>query len=115
MAFIGLAGTGHSCRRTPDRWASSAALNPDEAVLRAAHLPWASSTTSRRAWVTSCKRSTTLSTTLRAAGLGNGAAFYGKRKSASYGEDDAMRKEDPNIANDEEDSAARRAALASTT
>ena len=35
--------------------------------------------------------------------LGNGAAFYGKRKSSFYGEDDAMRKEDPNVANDEED------------
>src|SRR6056297_1307076 len=29
--------------------------------------------------------------------LGNGAKFYGKRKSSFYGEDDADRKRDPNV------------------
>lgn len=35
--------------------------------------------------------------------LGNGAKFYGKRKSAFYGEEDQLRKEDPDKANPEED------------
>ena len=35
--------------------------------------------------------------------LGNGAKFYGKRKSSFYGEDDEYRKADPNAFNREED------------
>jgi hypothetical protein len=35
--------------------------------------------------------------------LGNGAKFYGKRKSSFYGEDDENRKADPSVASDEED------------
>ena len=35
--------------------------------------------------------------------LGNGAKFYGKRKSRFYGEGDAMRKRDPRAANEAED------------
>ena len=35
--------------------------------------------------------------------LGNGAAFYGKRKSSFYGTDDALRKADPQAADREED------------
>merc|ERR1712039_391679 len=35
--------------------------------------------------------------------LGNGAKFYGKRKSNFYGEDDSMRKSDPRKDNAEED------------
>lgn len=35
--------------------------------------------------------------------LGNGAAFYGKRKSSFYGEDDLMKKEDKNVADPTED------------
>uniref|UniRef100_A0A6U2SK75 Uncharacterized protein n=1 Tax=Leptocylindrus danicus TaxID=163516 RepID=A0A6U2SK75_9STRA len=35
--------------------------------------------------------------------LGNGAAFYGKRKSNFYGEDDAGRKKDSNVADHTED------------
>ena len=29
--------------------------------------------------------------------LGNGASFYGKRKSSFYGEDDSNRKADPEL------------------
>ena len=35
--------------------------------------------------------------------LGNGAAFYGKRRSGFYGEDDTQRKSDPRVADAEED------------
>jgi hypothetical protein len=35
--------------------------------------------------------------------LGNGAKFYGKRKSSFYGDDDAERKADPNKVDAEED------------
>ena len=35
--------------------------------------------------------------------LGNGAAFYGKRKSAFYGEQDFMKKEDKNVEDPTED------------
>merc|ERR1712032_665229 len=35
--------------------------------------------------------------------LGQGAKFYGKRKSAFYGDDDSMKKEDPNTFDREED------------
>ena len=35
--------------------------------------------------------------------LGNGAAFYGKRKSAFYGEEDFMKKEDKNVEDPTED------------
>jgi len=35
--------------------------------------------------------------------LGNGAAFYGKRKSNFYGESDRMKKEDPNAPDPLED------------
>lgn len=35
--------------------------------------------------------------------LGQGAKFYGKRKSSFYGEDDAQRKQDPRVADREED------------
>ena len=35
--------------------------------------------------------------------LGNGASFYGKRKSGFYGEADSMKKEDPRIARADED------------
>ena len=35
--------------------------------------------------------------------LGNGAAFYGKRKSAFYGEEDFMKKADKNVADTTED------------
>jgi len=35
--------------------------------------------------------------------LGNGAKFYGKRKSNFYGEEDSMRKSDPRADNAEED------------
>ena len=35
--------------------------------------------------------------------LGNGAAFYGKRRSGFYGEDDANRKRDPRAADATED------------
>lgn len=35
--------------------------------------------------------------------LGNGAAFYGKRKSAFYGEQDFMKKDDKDIADPTED------------
>ena len=35
--------------------------------------------------------------------LGNGAKFYGKRKSSFYGEDDELRKADPDAFNAEED------------
>ena len=35
--------------------------------------------------------------------LGNGAKFYGKRKSSFYGEDDDLRKKKPNAADQEED------------
>lgn len=35
--------------------------------------------------------------------LGNGASFYGKRKSSFYGKDDDMRKEDPRVARADED------------
>lgn len=35
--------------------------------------------------------------------LGNGAKFYGKRKSSFYGEDDTMRKKDPNKFDESED------------
>lgn len=35
--------------------------------------------------------------------LGNGAKFYGKRKSSFYGEDDPNRKRDPNVFDPEED------------
>lgn len=35
--------------------------------------------------------------------LGNGAAFYGKRKSAFYGEEDFMKKDDKDIADPTED------------
>ncbi len=35
--------------------------------------------------------------------MGNGAKFYGKRKSSFYGKDDAMRKKDPKVADEAED------------
>lgn len=35
--------------------------------------------------------------------LGNGAAFYGKRKSSFYGEEDFMKKEDKDVADPTED------------
>ncbi|VEU44780.1 unnamed protein product [Pseudo-nitzschia multistriata] len=35
--------------------------------------------------------------------LGNGAAYYGKRKSSFYGKDDAMKKQDRDVADSEED------------
>lgn len=35
--------------------------------------------------------------------LGNGAAYYGKRKSSFYGKDDSMKKLDKNIADSAED------------
>merc|ERR1712205_57230 len=35
--------------------------------------------------------------------LGNGAKFYGKRRSTFYGEDDEQRKEDPQAFDREED------------
>ena len=35
--------------------------------------------------------------------MGNGAKFYGKRKSSFYGEDDAMKKTDSQLADAEED------------
>ena len=35
--------------------------------------------------------------------LGNGAKFYGKRKSSFYGEDDEDKKKDPNAADASED------------
>lgn len=35
--------------------------------------------------------------------LGNGAKFYGKRKSSFYGDDDPLRKADPMKADQEED------------
>jgi len=35
--------------------------------------------------------------------LGNGASFYGKRKSSFYGEDDSNRKADPVVFSEEED------------
>ena len=35
--------------------------------------------------------------------LGNGAKFYGKRKSSFYGEDDALKKENPDAYDKEED------------
>ena len=35
--------------------------------------------------------------------LGNGAKFYGKRRSSFYGEDDVMRKQDPQKSDREED------------
>jgi len=35
--------------------------------------------------------------------LGNGASFYGKRKSSFYGEDDSNRKADPDVFSEEED------------
>mmetsp|Transcript_3086 Transcript_3086/g.6842 ORF Transcript_3086/g.6842 Transcript_3086/m.6842 type:complete len:181 (+) Transcript_3086:187-729(+) len=35
--------------------------------------------------------------------LGNGAAYYGKRKSSFYGEKDAMKKEDRDVADSSED------------
>ena len=35
--------------------------------------------------------------------LGNGAKFYGKRKSSFYGDDDPNRKRDPDVADPEED------------
>lgn len=35
--------------------------------------------------------------------LGNGAKFYGKRKSSFYGENDELRKADPDTFNPEED------------
>jgi len=35
--------------------------------------------------------------------LGNGAAYYGKRKSSFYGSDDSMKKSDRDIADSEED------------
>ena len=35
--------------------------------------------------------------------LGNGAKFYGKRKSNFYGENDSMKKENPNQADPTED------------
>lgn len=35
--------------------------------------------------------------------LGNGAAYYGKRKSSFYGKDDSMKKSDRNVADSTED------------
>merc|ERR1712232_754920 len=35
--------------------------------------------------------------------LGNGAAYYGKRKSSFYGKDDKMKKTDKNVADSDED------------
>ena len=35
--------------------------------------------------------------------MGNGAKFYGKRKSSFYGEEDSERKKDPQVANPDED------------
>lgn len=35
--------------------------------------------------------------------LGNGAAFYGKRKSSFYGEMDSMKKADADVASEDED------------
>ena len=35
--------------------------------------------------------------------LGNGAAYYGKRKSSFYGKNDSMRKSDRNVADSSED------------
>merc|ERR1719198_2184541 len=35
--------------------------------------------------------------------LGNGAKFYGKRRSSFYGEEDDLRKADPQVENAEED------------
>ena len=35
--------------------------------------------------------------------LGNGAAYYGKRKSSFYGKNDSMKKEDRNVADSSED------------
>ena len=35
--------------------------------------------------------------------LGNGASFYGKRKSGFYGDEDSMKKEDPRVARADED------------
>ena len=103
MAFIGLAGTAFVLPTQTPHCISSVAPNGINSVARSAPASMGLFDDLAKGVGDFLQEVDNFVDDAAGRRLGNGAAFYGKRKSSFYGEDDAMRKEDPNIANDEED------------